>query len=233
MRASSNVVTVVLASLLLGTAVTGCTGGGEEEELSADELLAEAHETMGALKTVTVAASSTGTVGSSISSSLTTDLKGRCTNKITWTSGGTLEQIRIDRTDYVRPDRVYLARWSGHSVAKDQNRWIRTSADRAKPGDGLVDCTWPFTAFGTAVKGGSTEVEGRPALALKVADEAAKGETKGAYTFYVATEGRPYLLRVVYKGSDYRSTTTFSAFDEPLGVRAPAADTVLDSADAE
>ncbi|MFJ8981812.1 hypothetical protein [Streptomyces sp. NPDC102282] len=223
---------MVLASLLLGAAVTGCASAGEEKEFSADDLLAEAHETMGDLKTVTVTASTTGTAGSSFSSRPTTDLEGRCANKITWTNDGSLQQIRIDGTDYVRPDRVYLARWSGHSAAKDQNRWIRTSAARAKQGDGLVDCTWPFTAFGTAAKGGPTEVEGRPALALKVADEAGKGETQGAYTFYVATEGKPYLLRVVYQGNDYRSTTTFSAFDKPLGVRAPAADTVLDSADA-
>ncbi|MFB8026348.1 MULTISPECIES: hypothetical protein [unclassified Streptomyces] len=217
----------------MGTAVTGCTGGGQERAFSADELLDDAHEAMGTLKTVTVAASTTGTAGGSFSSRLTTDLKGRCTNKITWTAGGSLEQIRIDRTDYVRPDRVYLQRWSGHKATEDQHRWIKTSADQAEPGDGLVDCTWPFTAFGTAKKGERTEVEGRPALALKVADEAGKGETKGMYTFYVATEGKPYLLRVVYKGTDFRSTTTFSAFDEPLGLRAPAAEDILESAYAD
>ncbi|MFD6275172.1 hypothetical protein ACFWFI_06320 [Streptomyces sp. NPDC060209] len=235
MRAISTSATAVLAVLLLGTAVTGCAGGaGQEKELSADELLDEAHRTMGALKTVTIASSTTATAGSSYSSRQTTDLKGRCTNKITWTDGGSLEQIRIGDTDYVRPDRVYLERWSGHkaATAKDQSRWIKTPADNAKPGDGLVDCTWPFSAFGTAAKGDRTEIGGRPAVALRVTDGADTAEGKGTYTFYVATEGEPYLLQVVYKGTDYRSTTAFSAFDEPLGVRAPAGDDVLDAADA-
>ncbi|MFC9946219.1 hypothetical protein [Streptomyces pratensis] len=223
-------VTAVLAGLLLGTAVTGCTGGGQEE-LSADELLDEAHRTMGGLKTVTISASTTSATGSSHSSRQTTDLKGRCTNKITWSDGGSLEQVRIDGTDYVRPNRVYLERWSGRESvdAKDQNLWIRTSADNAKPGDGLVDCTWPFNAFGTASKGEPTEIGGRQAVPLKVTDDADEAEGKGAYTFYVATEGKPYLLGVAYKGDDFRSTTSFSAFDEPLGVRAPAEGAVLDS----
>lgn len=237
MRALPGAVTAVLASLLLGTAVTGCTSEGPGEEISAAELLDEAHETMGALRTVTIEASTTGTAGSSFSSRQTTDLKGRCTNKISWTNGGSLEQIRIGDTDYVRPDGVYLERWSGHEAVKDQNRWIRTPVTDAQPGDGLVDCTWPFSSFGTATKGEPTEIQGRPAVALKVTEEAGKtagkGEVKGTYTFYVATEGKPYLLRVAYKGSDYRSTTTFSAFDEPLAVRAPAADDVLESAHGE
>ncbi|MFE4691394.1 hypothetical protein ACFRH6_15195 [Streptomyces sp. NPDC056749] len=233
MRAKS--VTAVLAGLLLTAAVTGCAGGGGQgEELSADALLDEAHKTMNALETVTIASSTTGSAGSSYSSRQTTDLKGRCTNKITWTEGGSLEQIRIDDTDYVRPDRVYLDRWSGREAAggKAQNRWIKAPSSNAKPGDGLVDCTWPFAAFGTASKGDRTEIDGRPAVALRVSDEADGADAKGTYTFYVATEGKPYLLKVAYKGSDYRSTTSFSAFDEPLGVRAPAGDDVLDAADA-
>ncbi|HWU11633.1 MAG TPA: hypothetical protein VN520_35675 [Streptomyces sp.] len=232
-RTISTAMTAVLAGLFLGTAVTGCTGEGQEKALSADELLDEAHETMSALGTVTVTSSTTAAAGNSYSSRLTTDLEGRCANRITWDDGGRFEQVRIDDTDYVRPNRVYLEKWSGRKTAgagaKDQSRWIKTPAGNAKPGDGLVDCTWPFSAFGTPAKGEPTEVGGRRAVPLKVTDPADKGEGKGTYTFYVATEGKPYLLEVVYKGTDFRSTTSFSAFDEPLDVRAPAEDEVLDA----
>ncbi|MEU6274703.1 hypothetical protein ABZ871_20160 [Streptomyces populi] len=50
----------------------------------------------------------------------------------------------------------------------------------------------------------------------------------GTYTLYVAAEGKPYLLKVDYKGPDFHTTTTFSAFDEPLEVKPPAEDEVLD-----
>lgn len=58
-----------------------------------------------------------------------------------------------------------------------------------------------------------------------------KEDKGGTYAFYVATEGKPYILKVVYKGTEYRTTTSYSAFDEPLGVRAPAETEVLDAGD--
>ncbi|MFE0652655.1 hypothetical protein ACFVZH_29180 [Streptomyces sp. NPDC059534] len=58
-----------------------------------------------------------------------------------------------------------------------------------------------------------------------VTDEADQG---GRYTFYVATEGKPYILKVVYKGAGRQSTTSYSAFDEPLDVRPPAEADILD-----
>ncbi|PZX35062.1 MULTISPECIES: hypothetical protein [unclassified Streptomyces] len=61
---------------------------------------------------------------------------------------------------------------------------------------------------------------------MKVTD---KEDAEGVYTFHVATEGKPYLLKVAYQGADYRSTTFFSAFDAPLGVRPPADADVLDT----
>ncbi|MFI9585369.1 hypothetical protein ACIHCQ_26735 [Streptomyces sp. NPDC052236] len=81
-------------------------------------------------------------------------------------------------------------------------------------------------SFGVATKGEPTKVNGSPAIPLVVTDEADKG---GSYTFYVATEGKPYILKVVYKGAEYRSTTSFSAFDKPLDVRPPAKADVLDA----
>ncbi|MGJ3559541.1 hypothetical protein ACR6C2_16085 [Streptomyces sp. INA 01156] len=69
------------------------------------------------------------------------------------------------------------------------------------------------------------EVDGRPAIALVVTSAEGKG---GTYTFHVATEGKPYLLKVDYKGADFRTTTTFSDFEKPLKVEPPADDEVLD-----
>ncbi|MEW2574802.1 hypothetical protein [Streptomyces syringium] len=211
-----------LACLVVGAAVAGCTeGAGTAKEPSAERMLDDANDTMNALTSVTIDGKTTRAAGGGYSSHQTTDLKGRCASRTTWATGAALEQVRIGATDYVRPNRAYLKQWSGRSMAgsKDQSRWAEVPADEAEPGDGLAACTREFVSFGAATKGERTKVNGTPAMPLVVTDEADKG---GSYTFYVATEGKPYILKVVYKGTEFHSTTSFSAFDKPLDVRPPA-----------
>jgi len=218
------VVTVRVAALvcLVGAAVAGCADGGGARERSAAQMLDDANDTMSSLKSVTVDMTS----GAGFSMRVTTDLRSRCTSKVAWKNGARLEQIRIGETDYVRPNRTYLERWKGSAVSgkDDQERWIKVPAGRAEPGDGLSACPREFASFGKVTKGRSTEVDGSPAIELVVTDKADKG---GAYTFQVATEGKPYILKVVYQRTGERTTTSYSAFDEPLGVRAPAEADVL------
>ncbi len=231
MRRTLTVMTVALACVTAAGATAGCSGGSSAEEPSAERLLDDANDTMTALRSVTVVARTTTVAsGKGFTSRLTTDLEDTCRSSRTWTDGARLEQIRIGGADYVRPNRAYLER-AGKDVAGtgEQERWVKSPAKETASGSeeaGLSDCTRPFSSFGKATKGEPTEVAGRPAIALVVTDEADKG---GTYTFYVATQGKPYLLQVVYKGTDYRSTTAFSAFDEPLGVRPPAEKDVLDA----
>ncbi|MBP2401246.1 hypothetical protein [Streptomyces syringium] len=219
----ANVVTAALACLVVGATVAGCTDGATTtKEPSAERMLDDANDTMNALTSVTIDGNTTKAAGGGYSNHLTTDLKDRCASRTTWaTTGAALEQVRIGATDYVRPNRTYLKQWSGRSMtgSKDQSRWAKVPAGEAKAGDGLAECTWEFVSFGVATKGERTVVDGTPAVPLTVTDEADKG---GSYTFYVATEGKPYILKVVYKGTEFHSTTSFSAFDKPLDVRPPA-----------
>lgn len=222
--------TMAAACLLTGAALTGCGGGDGGTEKSAADLLDEANDTMRALRSVTVEMTNTAHKGT-VTTLLRTDLKSRCTAKTTWATNGSLEQIRIGETDYVRPDETYLENWRGRPVAGVRpKQWVKVPAAEAQPGDGLAACTWPFTSFGKAEKGETTRIGGREAIALSVTDEADK---EGTYTFYVATEGKPHLLRAVYKGGGNLTTTSFSAFDEPLVVRPPASEGVVDSGDVE
>jgi hypothetical protein len=227
MRTTSAAASAVLLCLA-GAFVSGCTEASDEpKEESAQQILDRANDTMSALTSVTSEARTEPADGEAYSSHDTTDLKSRCTHRITWDGRGTLEQIRIGDTDYVRPSRAYLDAWSGSRTAgaAEQKRWLKVPADRAQPGDGLAVCRHEFTSFGVATKGGRAEVDGTPALALKVTDKTVK---EGSYTFYVAAEGKPYILKVVYAGTDFHTTTTYSAFDEPLDIRPPADADVLD-----
>jgi hypothetical protein len=221
-------VTAVVACGVISGTVAGCSASSSSDESSAEQLLDDANDTMKALTSVTVdAKTTTVATGKGFSSRLTTDLKGTCRSSRAWTNGARLEQIRIGDADYVRPNRAYLEMAGKDVTGKgEQERWVKSPAGEAPEADGLSDCTHPFSTFGKATKGGPTEVDGRPATRVVVTDEAHKGST---YTFYVATEGKPYLLSVVYKGADYLSSTSFSAFDEPLDVRPPAEKDVLDA----
>ncbi|MEU5432002.1 hypothetical protein AB0G73_01345 [Streptomyces sp. NPDC020719] len=106
-----------------------------------------------------------------------------------------------------------------------QSRWVKTPTSAATPGDGLGECTREFASFGKAQQSDPVEVDGTRTIPVQVTDQADKG---GTYTFYVAAEGKPYILKVLYKGATLQSTTSFSAFDKPIDVRAPAAADVLD-----
>lgn len=210
-----------MAALVCLVAAAGCSGGGGgTDDRSGQEILDEANKTMDGLTSVTVEGTTTNPEGKGFTARITTDLHSKCTSKVTWSwNDAAIEQIRIGETDYVRPNRAYIEWWSDKSMDGDQDRWIKTPASEAEPGDGLADCPRDFSSFGTAKRGRPTEVGGTPAISVIVTDKSVK---TGKYTFYVATDGKPYLLKVVYKGSDFRTTTTYSAFDEPLDVRAPA-----------
>lgn len=223
----STVVAVTAACLMRGVTVTSCSGGAATDGRSAEQSLEDAYKTMKSLTSVTVEAETTRTDGERFTSVLATDLKSTCTFRSSSESGAALEQIRIKETDYIRPNRAYLDQWAGREMpsAAGQDRWIKKSSSESVPGDGLSDCTWPFATFGKAEKGEPAEVDGRPAIALVVTDAKGKG---GTYTFHVATEGKAYLLKVDYKGTDFRTTTMFGDFEKPLKVEPPADDELLD-----
>ncbi|MET9590430.1 hypothetical protein ABZY45_05605 [Streptomyces sp. NPDC006516] len=230
MRTVHRTMAVTLTSLLAGAALAGCGGdGGGTAQKSASEMLDEANARMEKLSSLTIEISNT--VGDDrVTWRMTTDLKSRCQVRNTFSRSGTLEQIRIGETDYVRPDKAYLETWSGNDLGDaEPGVWAKVPVAESKPGGGLSQCTRPFESFGTATKGEATRVEGREALGLKVTDPSDK---EGTYTFYVATEGEPHLLKAVYKSGKQVTTTSFGDFDKPLDIQPPDAAEVLDMSDA-
>lgn len=225
MRNRVTAVTVAMTCLLAGVAVSGC---GAADERSADAILDDANDAMRGLKSVRIDSTNEATKGGTVTTRFATDLHDRCRAKTVWSEGGTFEQIRIGKTDYVRPDRKYLQKWKGdENVPSGRRRWVKARADESEDREnGLVSCEQPFDSFGRATRGHTTRVDGRDALTVIVTDKADKG---GRYTFYVATEGKPYLLQTVYEGTEYRTTTSFRDFDEPLDIQAPKAAEVLDT----
>jgi hypothetical protein len=67
-----------------------------------------------------------------------------------------------------------------------------------------------------ASRGKTTAVEGAPAITLHEKDG------KDRYTLYVATEGKPYLLRIDSTAGADQGSVFFSDFDKPVPTQKPA-----------
>ncbi|MFI2430934.1 hypothetical protein [Streptomyces sp. NPDC018693] len=231
-------VTAGAVCLALGAmVVVGCSGGSGDtadaadstvraDSRSAEQLLDEANRTMKALTSVTIVSDTVTSLGNRYSARLTTDLKSRCTLKASWSYGSEMEQVRIGDTDYIHPNDVYLEMWGRKTEPEmRQKPWLKSPTSAAKGADELSDCTWPFIAFGTGTKGEPTEVDGKPVIPVEVTDTEV---ADGTYTYFVAAEGRPYLLKVTFEGDHHVTMTEFSGFDEPLDIQPPPASDVLD-----
>ncbi|MGW2552218.1 hypothetical protein [Streptomyces sp. NPDC001635] len=220
--------------LILGAAISGCsvTDDGADtrsadDTRTADQLLGDATRTMRALTSLTIDMQ-VGSEGKTLySSRFTTDLKRRCTLKATWSRrGAALEQIRIGETDYIHPGGTYLEMWGRKTVpAMRQKPWLKSPVSAALGADNLVDCAWQFPSYKGATKGDQTELDGKPAIPVKVKDDEISG---GMYTFYVATEGKPYILRIDHQEPPYLRITKFSGFNNRFAIQPPAAVDVLD-----
>ncbi len=184
---------------------------------------------MKSLRAVTIAGRVTMEDGRWGSTRMRTNLKDTCSFTSAGSTGEKLEQIRIGDTDYVRPNLKHM-QLSGMDTTgrKDQKKWGKTAVDPTVPAgeSGLTDCTHPFASFGKATKGKTVTIAGVPTISLIVTDKPDKADEDATWTFHVATEGEPYIYRVVYKSPDLRNVTSFSAFDTPFNVEPPKTDVI-------
>ncbi|MCL6732968.1 hypothetical protein [Streptomyces neyagawaensis] len=229
--------TITAALCLLGSVAVGCADVGDAADAvadtrSADQLLRESDRTMKALTSVTIVRHVTSaTTGNRSTGSLTTDLKGRCTFKSTASYGSgraRMEQIRIGETDYIHPNDMYLEMWGRKTVPAMRHKpWLKSPVSEARGADGLADCAWQFlsSSLGRATRGTLTELDGEPVIPVKVADDETE---EGVHTFYVAAEGKPYLLRVDYKDPYFRRVTKYSGFNDRMDIQPPLPADVLD-----
>jgi len=207
-RTLSTVLKAALLCAVAGVTLTGCGGGTAATEASPEEMLDDANKAMRSLKSVAITIVTEKSSGDRYTAVVQTDLKSKCASTTVSDDGEQLEQIWIGDTHYTRAN-----------GEKAQRRWVKMPVDEAEPDSIPSDCTWPFTSFGKVVKGKPAKIGTKPVMRLVATDEKVKG---GTYTYYIAAEGKPYLLTVDFKDAEFRTTTSFGAFDEPLDIRPPA-----------
>ncbi|MFI7387748.1 hypothetical protein [Streptomyces sp. NPDC049813] len=235
-------VTVAAAALLT---VAGCgdgDGGGDAKPFagkSADEIAADAVKATEQadsmhMKGTVRPSGSAGASGSPVTVDLSVDQRKNCTGTIR--NGDTSADIRhTDATMYLRGDEKYwqnaLKKQPGGEkiVPKVADKWVKAPADDAMTQglcdkQGLVASMDENKSERTGMKKGSTTtVDG--AEAIRLTKKTAGGET---LTLYVATEGKPYILRTTSSGGEDPNTATFSDYGKPVRPQAPEAGETVD-----
>ncbi|MBA2806731.1 hypothetical protein E0500_004495 [Streptomyces sp. KM273126] len=157
--------------------------------------------------------------------------KGDCAGTLSMDSAGKAELIKTGDTLYLKYDEDFL-RAQGMEESDSEaevdgvvdmlaGKWTKMSTTGSDT-DGLADFCDLDSALSEfedvdsdAERGETTTVDGTPAIVLT------EREGKDRNTAYVATEGKPYLLRVVSKSAKDPGDVIFSDYNKPVPAEAP------------
>jgi len=160
--------------------------------------------------------------------------KGECAGTF-GTGGGEVDLIQTGGMMYMRYDEAFLrAQSKGEPKAETDavvdmmaGKWTKMAATGADA-EGTPDFCDLDELLGDAddvksdaTRGKTTTVDGTPAIVLNEKDG------KDRYKLYVATEGKPYLLRMDNTNAGDRTTLTFSDYEKPVPAKKPSGD-ILD-----
>ncbi|MGW5398883.1 hypothetical protein [Streptomyces sp. NPDC003952] len=160
------------------------------------------------------------------------DEQGDCVGTVTPPGGeGKADIIKRGDDVWMRLDdallRAQVPGFAGEgAIALVNGRYLHGTTDSSLLRDFAEVCDLDFfkkefsskPADAQLAKGARTDVDGRPAITVTSRHEDEQG------TYQVSTEGEPYLLRI--QGTEApgkRIEATFSAFDEPVAAKPPAA----------
>ncbi|WP_037824278.1 lipoprotein [Streptomyces sp. NRRL B-1347] len=164
---------------------------------------------------------------------LTLDRDGNCTGKLTFAAGGgTADLVKRGDKVWMKPDSAF---WRNQVPGGDgaaaaelfKNRYIHGSTsdpllkglsevcDLKKLQDSVDEDSDDDTD--KLKKGDATTVDGTKVVPLTSAED---GKEK---TLYVASEGKPYLIRATEKGDGEDKTTTLSDYGQPVPTETPSA----------
>ena len=156
--------------------------------------------------------------------------KGECAGTLGMGGQGKADLVKSGDTLYMKYDEAFLrAQSKGESkadtdaaVAMLAGKWTKMSAKGkdAKDIAGFCDLDTVLAdtqdADSDATRGKTTTVDGTPAVVLHEKDG------KDRYTLYVATQGKPYLLRLDSLSAKDPGSITFTDYNQPVPAKKPA-----------
>ncbi|MEW2168132.1 hypothetical protein AB0912_34860 [Streptomyces sp. NPDC007084] len=236
---SAAMLAVVGGSVLM---LAGCGGdsGAEDQPFagkSADRIAADAVKATGQAESMHVTGTVRQTAGEALDVDLSVDRRKNCQGTVK-TADATAEVRHVDATLYLRGDEGYwknALKGQGQRdtlVPKLRDKWVRVPTD-ASATEGLCDKQALVASMDEdkserkgLKKSSTTTVGGEKAIRLT--KKTANGET---LTLFVATEGKPYILRTTTSGGKNPNTATFSDYGKPVNPRKPSAGETVDLKD--
>ncbi|WP_327403482.1 hypothetical protein OG194_27555 [Streptomyces sp. NBC_01288] len=167
--------------------------------------------------------------GGTIVIDMALDKKGECAGTLSFEGKGKADMVKSGDTIYMKYDEAFLrAQSDGESKADTDavvdmmaGKWTKMSAKGADAKDIASFCDLNSmlgdAADGNsdATRGKTTTLDGTPAIALHEKDG------KDSYTLYVATEGKPYVLRIDSVSAKDPGTLTFGEYEKPVPAKKP------------
>jgi hypothetical protein len=148
---------------------------------------------------------------------------------------GSADVIHAGQATYIKGDKDFWANAAKNSTPRQKQaqalsgRWVKVPVGDAST-TGLCDKQGFLADMDSdraerkgMTKGDVTTVNGQKAITLR--KKKGSGET---ITMYVATEGKPYLLKLAQSGGKSPGTVVFSDYEKPVKATPPPAGQVID-----
>jgi hypothetical protein len=140
--------------------------------------------------------------------------------------GQTVELTRTGTNVYMKADAAFWKQFAGDKgdviATLLQGKYLKASTTDATYGQlaGFFDLVDQMDLTGEATKGETKTINGTPAISLVEKG----GDSPG--TLWVATQGEPYPLRL--EGPTGEGAIDFTEYNQPVDIRTPPADQVID-----
>lgn len=238
-RGSRTMVAAVTGAALV--ALAGCGGDdgsdGKSEPFagkSADQIAADAVKATEGAESMHMKGTMQESAGSRLTIDLSVDQRKNCDGSIE-TAGASAQVRSTEGTFYLRGDEKY---WetalkgqpgSDKIVPKVADKWVKAPADDSTTKNvcdkkALMASMDKDKSEREGMKKGSTAtVDGTETI--KLTKKVSGGET---LTMYVATEGKPYIMRTTSTGGKEPNTATFSDYGKSVSPEKPAPGETVD-----
>lgn len=236
----TSAVSVLCAMTVMG--IAGCSDDGSSDQpfkgQSADQVAAKAVTATRDATSLRMAGK-VSAQGKPLTVDFHADTQKNCKGRLAMENGAA-EVIHTGQTTYLKGDEKFWAGAAQGSASGGKQaqalsgRWVkvpvgdsRTTGLCDKQGF-LADLDSDKSERKGMTKGDVTTVDGRKAITLR--KKKGSGET---ITMYVATEGKPYILKVDQSGGKSPGTMVFSDYGKPVKATPPPAGKVIDGTKAD